>query len=45
MREAALEGLGNLYDKLYLPVLYEGLKDSDPRVAETAETAVKGFPN
>ncbi|MEI6845577.1 MAG: HEAT repeat domain-containing protein [Candidatus Firestonebacteria bacterium] len=44
-REAALEGLGNLYDKLYLPILYEGLKDSDSRVAETAETAVKAFPN
>ncbi|MFH1074305.1 MAG: HEAT repeat domain-containing protein [Candidatus Firestonebacteria bacterium] len=44
-REAAMEGFENLGDKLYLPLLYEGMKDADSGVAEAAEEAVKTITN
>ena len=40
-RRAAVEGFEEFGDKLYLPILYEAMKDSDPNVAEAAEKAVK----
>src|SRR3989339_98999 len=44
-REAAMQGFENLNDKLFLSVIYEGMKDPDPGVAEAAEEAVKTISN